>query len=171
MDTTAKRLSVTHRFTVGVHVSYITVLLDESGRATGVVITSPAESQTVQTLERDFSQAISDGLQNRRSLDELGRKFDNLVGELDDLADNTDVHLVRAVVEQALLWLARNFTTANGRAGMLDNALEALAVSHVEVVPTTIDGPPCSACGSVMSRSGGSCYVCRNCGSTTGCSM
>ncbi len=31
------------------------------------------------------------------------------------------------------------------------------------------DAPPCSACGSIMVRSG-SCYKCTNCGSTSGCS-
>jgi ribonucleoside-diphosphate reductase alpha chain len=31
------------------------------------------------------------------------------------------------------------------------------------------DAPPCSACGSIMVRSG-ACYKCQNCGSTSGCS-
>lgn len=31
------------------------------------------------------------------------------------------------------------------------------------------DGPPCVTCGSIMIRNG-SCYVCRDCGTTSGCS-
>ena len=31
------------------------------------------------------------------------------------------------------------------------------------------DAPPCNTCGSITVRNG-SCYACRNCGSTTGCS-
>ena len=31
------------------------------------------------------------------------------------------------------------------------------------------DAPSCSDCGSLMTRNG-SCYVCRECGSTSGCS-
>jgi ribonucleoside-diphosphate reductase alpha chain len=41
--------------------------------------------------------------------------------------------------------------------------------TQVSVFTLQADAPPCSACGSIMVRSG-ACYKCTNCGSTSGCS-
>jgi hypothetical protein len=40
---------------------------------------------------------------------------------------------------------------------------------EAEVYQAQADAPPCHQCGSIMIRSG-SCYKCRNCGETSGCS-
>jgi ribonucleoside-diphosphate reductase alpha chain len=41
--------------------------------------------------------------------------------------------------------------------------------NQIPLFNSQADAPPCSDCGSIMTRNG-SCYKCENCGTTSGCS-
>ena len=51
----------------------------------------------------------------------------------------------------------------------MDHSVIAQEDQERDVFIAQADAPSCSDCGSLMTRNG-SCYVCRECGSTSGCS-
>ncbi len=68
---------------------------------------------------------------------------------------------------------ARTVSEAGGPVGKTRPAAELSSSAPAQRGPverqTTVDAPMCFACGITM-RSAGSCYVCEQCGSTSGCS-
>ena len=110
------------------------------------------------------------------------------------MTKNPDVRFAKSIVDYIFRWMASQFLwqDARFRAGVnvredifttpeqlpLDVAAAAGASPTAAITsPKTLsfatmqnqeDAPPCSACGSIMVRSG-SCYKCPDCGNTSGC--
>ncbi|MEM2236756.1 MAG: adenosylcobalamin-dependent ribonucleoside-diphosphate reductase [Candidatus Caldarchaeum sp.] len=170
----AERTAVTHKFRVGEQEGYITVGLYEDGTPGEIFIKMAKEGSTLAGLMDSFSIVTSIALQYGVPLKVLVDKFIHTRFEPSGYTDNPKIRFAKSVVDYVFRWLALKFLSEEDRAELgLDDGEDREAVSLAEKVVTVKapapDAPACPECGSIMARSG-TCYVCVNCGATTGCS-
>ncbi|MEM4183789.1 MAG: hypothetical protein QXG52_08175, partial [Candidatus Caldarchaeum sp.] len=131
---------------------------------------------TLAGLMDSFSIVTSIALQYGVPLKVLVDKFIHTRFEPSGFTDNPQIRFATSVVDYVFKWLAIKFLPEKDLAelGLSSNpdskpkSLEDVRYHHISAAPAP-DAPPCPECGSIMARSG-TCYVCVNCGSTTGCS-
>jgi ribonucleoside-diphosphate reductase alpha chain len=98
---------------------------------------------------------------------------------------NKDIPIAKSILDYIFRWLSKKFLPADELPKTMDNNDEVAVTASLgevkiltapsreraeqEVFQAQADAPPCHTCGSIMVRSG-SCYKCRNCGETSGCS-
>ena len=94
-----------------------------------------------------------------------------------------EVPMAKSITDYIFRWLAVKFLPEDSHSEIvadkdMDNTMHSNAMDQTmtaqenqehEVYVAQADAPSCSDCGSLMTRNG-SCYVCRECGSTSGCS-
>jgi len=135
------------------------------------------EGSVVSGLMDAFATATSIMVQYGVPLRVLVDKFSHLRFEPSGATTNADIPRAKSVLDYIFRWLSVKFLTA-------DEAETLTAQPQLELPfggPTDIeerekvvsrdqsDSPPCPSCGSITTRNG-TCYVCPNCGTTTGCS-
>ncbi|MHA1990524.1 MAG: vitamin B12-dependent ribonucleotide reductase, partial [Candidatus Hodarchaeales archaeon] len=188
------RNSITHKFSIESHEGYLTVGMYEDGKPGEIFITMAKEGSTISGLMDAFALAISMLLQHNIQLKDLVNKFAHLRFEPSGLTRNSDIPIAKSIVDYIFRWLAIQFLpketseeviksqkamTENGHleepesksppSKKLDTYFSEREKSENEVYTAQSDAPPCSECGSIMTRSG-SCYRCLECGATSGCS-
>jgi ribonucleoside-diphosphate reductase alpha chain len=175
-----ERQAITHKFSIAGHEGYLTVGLFEDGQPGEIFLRMSKEGSTVSGMMDAFATAISVTLQYGVPLEDLVRKFSHSRFEPAGFTGNKDVPIAKSVTDYIFRWLAVKFlpeTTESLRdvteeielttsASPSTNSKEA---REQEVYVKQADAPSCSDCGSLMTRNG-SCYVCRECGTTSGCS-
>lgn len=159
-----ERQSLTHKFTIGGHKGYITVGLYEDGTPGEIFITMSKEGSVVSGLMDSFATTVSIALQFGVPLDVLVRKFSHARFEPSGWTGNKEIPIAKSIVDYLFRWLALKFLPCEEQPAQHEASL-----SNGFLPVTQEDAPPCSGCGSIMTRSG-SCYRCLNCGSTSGCS-
>ncbi|HUL42973.1 MAG TPA: vitamin B12-dependent ribonucleotide reductase [Bacteroidota bacterium] len=179
-----ERQAITHKFSIGGHEGYITVGLYEDGVPGEIFITMSKEGSTISGLMDAFATSVSMALQYGVPLRVLVEKFSHMRFEPSGFTGNKDIPLAKSILDYIFRWLGKKFIPAedmpgegdeqtDGKFGSLSSPKIATAPSREkaerEVFQTQSDAPPCHQCGSIMIRSG-SCYKCRNCGETSGCS-
>ena len=193
-----ERQSITHKFDIGDHKSYITIGLYEDGQPGELFLTMAKEGSTISGFADAFAQAVSYALQYGVPLQDLVDKFSHVRFEPSGMTRNPDIRFAKSIVDYIFRWLAAKFLSheAQYRAGLnvpevttttpeqlvLDVAASASGAPTAPAAEKTAaragakfaaiqnqeDAPPCSTCGSIMVRSG-ACYKCANCGTTSGC--
>jgi ribonucleoside-diphosphate reductase alpha chain len=176
-----ERISVTHKFEVGGHEGYITVGLYPDRHPGELFITMAKEGSTVSGLISSFAQAISIGLQHGVPLKLFCEKFAHTRFEPSGWSGNPDIRHASSVMDYIFRWLQLRFGD-QGKEGMPSGQLQSHdgnvprqpappipEYRSVEDAVTSSDAPACKHCGSITRRNG-SCYVCVNCGSSSGCS-
>jgi len=175
------RRSITHKFSVGGHEGYITVGLYEDGSPGEIFITMAKEGSTLSGMTDAFATAISLALQYGVPLRDLVYKFSHMRFEPAGMTNNPEIPVAQSIVDYIFRWLASQFLSEEEKAelGILTpevreqlsrqepRQLPLLDVKHNGNVQD--DAPPCPSCGWIMARRG-PCYLCDNCGTTTGCS-
>ena len=153
------------------------------------------QGSTLAGVMDAFSIAVSVGLQYGVPLTTYVEKFTNLRFEPAGMTDDPDIRIAQSMMDYIFRRLALDhlpyetrsslgiFTTTE-RAAQLDagaveqpelpvQLVSAAVHSSAELVEAQqgliADAPLCLSCGVKM-RPSGSCYVCENCGSTSGCS-
>jgi ribonucleoside-diphosphate reductase alpha chain len=175
-----ERISVTHKFEVGGHEGYITVGLYPDRKPGEIFITMAKEGSTVSGLISSFAQAISIGLQHGVPLKLFCEKFAHTRFEPSGWSGNPEIRHASSVMDYIFRWLELRFGSPlnNASAGLLQPsanlatqpAAPAREQSNIaQSVPTFSEAPSCKHCGSITTRNG-SCYICTNCGSSSGCS-
>jgi ribonucleoside-diphosphate reductase alpha chain len=170
----AERTAVTHKFRVGEQEGYITVGLYEDGSPGEVFIKMAKEGSTLAGLMDSFAIVTSIALQYGVPLKVLVDKFIHTRFEPSGYTDNPKIRFASSVVDYVFKWLALRFLPESdlkelGLANGVGDVGKPATETVVQVKAHAPDAPPCPECGSIMSRSG-TCYVCVNCGATTGCS-
>lgn len=172
----AERKAITHKFRVGEQEGYITVGLYEDGAPGEIFIKMAKEGSTLAGLMDSFSIVTSIALQYGVPLRVLVEKFIHTRFEPMGYTDNPQIRFAKSVVDYVFRWLALKFLPASEIAelGISEGPVETQVVAGEEMLKRVSatpapDAPACRECGSIMARSG-SCYVCTNCGATTGCS-
>jgi len=166
-----ERAALTHKFSVAGHSGYITVGLYPDGRPGEIFITMSKEGSTISGLMDSIATSISFALQYGVPLEVLVKRFSHMRFEPSGYTGNEEIPTATSIVDYIFRWLGRRFlegeTPLQGRLSLL-TAPPALPVPPSEG-EAMADGPPCPDCGALTVRSG-ACHVCRNCGTTSGCS-
>ena len=178
-----EREAITHKFSIAGHEGYLTVGLFEDGQPGEIFLRMSKEGSTVSGMMDAFATAISVSLQYGVPLESLIRKFSHMRFEPAGFTGNKDVPMAKSITDYIFRWLAVKFLPedshseivadkdmdATMHSNAMDQTMSAQENQEHEVYTAQADAPSCSDCGSLMTRNG-SCYVCRECGSTSGCS-
>ena len=178
-----EREAVTHKFSIAGHEGYLTVGLFEDGQPGEIFLRMSKEGSTVSGMMDAFATAISVSLQYGVPLESLIRKFSHMRFEPAGFTGNKDVPIAKSITDYIFRWLAVKFLPEDSHSEIvadkdmdstmhsnaMDQTMSAQENQEHEVYTAQADAPSCSDCGSLMTRNG-SCYVCRECGSTSGCS-
>jgi ribonucleoside-diphosphate reductase alpha chain len=183
-----ERQSLTHKFSVGGHEGYITVgLYPDTGQPGEIFVVMAKQGSVVSGLMDSFATAISLALQYGVPLKVLIGKFAHVRFEPSGYTNNREIPIAKSIVDYLFRWLAIKFLDEEVDTGASDleqgeapvafsgatthdaEGLTAVEVQEKEVQRLSSDAPPCHECGMIMVRNG-ACYVCTNCGATSGCS-
>lgn len=171
-----------HKFSVGGHSGFLHYSCYPDTKEIGeIFMTMSREGSTLGGLLDCFAASISIGLQYGVPIDEYIRKFINTRFVPSGYTDNKKVRRASSIVDYVFRYLALEFERKD-LLGMPAEDLETNGTSHTPPSEsashnddginngggTILDGPPCDVCGS-MTYVSGACYVCSNCGTTTGC--
>lgn len=158
------RTSATHKFNVGGFEGYLTVGFYEDGVPGEIFIRSQKQGSTMMGILDSFATAVSLGLQYGVPLETFIDKFKGNKFEPSGFTPNPEIRFAHSIMDYLFRWMENN---------LIDEEDTEPYTEEVEtpVLPTKVnfDGPPCPKCGS-MTMSSGTCYVCTQCGETTGCS-
>ena len=191
-----ERHALTHKFDIAGHEGYITVGLFENGQPGEIFLVMAKEGSTISGFADAFAQAISYALQYGVPLQALVDKFSHVRFEPSGMTRNPEIRFAKSIVDYIFRWMASKFMSpeaqfyagVNGRDDDGASAAHAAAAAAAEQLAASTaagpsqsaapslystiqnqeDAPPCSTCGSIMIRSG-ACYMCSNCGNTSGC--
>lgn len=173
-----ERQAITHKFSISGHEGYLTVGLFEDGQPGEIFLRMSKEGSTVSGMMDAFATAISVTLQYGVPLEDLVRKFSHSRFEPAGFTGNKDVPIAKSITDYIFRWLAVKFLPETSRPAhdvveeieaVTDTATSPKEAQEQDVFVKQADAPSCSDCGSLMTRNG-SCYVCRECGTTSGCS-
>lgn len=180
-----ERQAVTHKFSIAGHEGYITIGLYEDGGPGEVFITMSKEGSTISGLMDAFATSVSMALQYGVPLRVLVEKFSHMRFEPNGFTNNRDIPIAKSILDYIFRWLGRKFLPPDELPPSVEEKVESAVAGALtapkittapsigkterEVFKAQADAPPCHSCGSIMIRSG-SCYKCRNCGETSGCS-
>jgi ribonucleoside-diphosphate reductase alpha chain len=177
-----ERQAITHKFSIAGHEGYITAGLYEDGVPGEIFITMSKEGSTISGLMDAFATSVSMALQYGVPLRVLVEKFSHMRFEPSGFTGNKEIPIAKSILDYIFRWLGKKFlppeempksAEENGEgtlpAGAKIETAPTRERNEHEVYQTQSDAPPCHQCGSIMIRSG-SCYKCRNCGETSGCS-
>lgn len=158
------RPGFTHKGTVGGQDVYFHVGLYENGTPGEVFIDIAKAGSTLHGVMDMSSMLLSVGLQHGVPLSVFIDKLRDLKFEPEGMTRNKAIPFASSISDYLGKWLEQKFVV-----GTVEPRVE---VTSAEEKPTTLSrdrsGPPCRACGA-LTRRGGSCWVCSNCGTTTGC--
>lgn len=179
-----ERQAITHKFSIAGHEGYITVGLYEDGTPGEIFITMSKEGSTISGLMDAFATSVSMALQYGVPLRVLTEKFSHMRFEPSGFTGNKEIPMAKSILDYIFRWLGKKFLLPDNQVRSVDgnesSSVEPFGEINIMTAPTReqtehevfqqqADAPPCHQCGSIMVRSG-SCYKCRNCGETSGCS-
>jgi ribonucleoside-diphosphate reductase alpha chain len=159
------RQSVTHKMQIGEHEGYVTVGLHEDGTPGEVFITMAQEGSALRGFMDLAATSISLGLQHGVPLEVLAHKMQGLKFEPSGFTQNPAIRMAQSIPDYIGRWLEQQFLKGEPTEETAELTEEVL---HKEVVTQGYSGPPCSKCANLTVRSG-TCFVCTQCGTTTGC--
>jgi ribonucleoside-diphosphate reductase alpha chain len=182
------RIEVGRKFRVGEYEGYIHVGLFEDGTPGDVFCDISKVGTTLQGLVNSLMISVSLGLQYGVPLEVYVSKFSHMRFEPSGLTNDPDIRAAKSIVDYIFRWLGKKFLTVEQQeeAGILSvevraRMAEAYANAERVVEPAEIatpgqtalfnnweDAVECSRCGGRMVRAG-TCYTCRDCGTSTGC--
>jgi len=170
-----ERPAITHHFAVGGHEGYLTVGLYPNGQPGEIFIRMAKEGSTIAGLMECFGTVVSVSLQHGVPLRVLCDKLSHTRFEPSGWTGSAELGYAMSIMDYLFRWLELRFLS--GTQLTLFSARGDHSTVHVDpgkVVPISSQGseagdaPACRSCGGLMS-SNGNCYVCRNCGETSGC--
>src|SRR2546421_3263057 len=187
------RTEVGRKFRVGDYEGYIHVGLYDDGTPGDIFIDIAKEGTTLAGLLNSFMISVSLGLQYGVPLEVYVSKFAHMRFEPSGMTNDPDIRVAKSIVDYVFRWMGKKFLTIDQQEeiGVLSPEVRArLAQSYAaleggaEAPPAPAEASPpgqtalfnnwedaveCAKCGGRMVRTG-SCYTCRDCGTTTRCS-
>lgn len=163
----ATRQSITHKFDVAGLKGYLTCSMYEEGEIGEIFIRTQKQGTTVQGLMDGFATAVSLALQYGVPLETFTDKFIGSKFEPAGFTTDEDIRMTTSVLDYIFRWLKLQF---------MDDDDDEIFINETQATNTNVvrariafDGPPCPKCQTITGRNG-TCYVCPQCGETTGCS-
>ncbi|HET8606709.1 MAG TPA: vitamin B12-dependent ribonucleotide reductase [Gaiellaceae bacterium] len=183
------RTEVGRKFRVGEYEGYIHVGLFDDGTPGDIFVDIAKEGTTLAGLMNSFMISVSLGLQYGVPLEVYVSKFAHMRFEPSGLTNDPDIRAAKSIVDYVFRWMGKKFLSVEQQeeAGILSPVVRArLAAGYAnggETPPAPAetatpgqtalfnnweDAVECSRCGGRMVRAG-TCYTCRDCGTSTGC--
>lgn len=162
------RVSMTHKWRVGNAEGYVTAGLYPDGSPGEIFIVASKAGSTMRGLLDAVATAVSIGLQYGAPLATFVDKYTGTQFEPAGFTGNADPSMRSAssVLDYVFKWLRATFIEDTPPTSVAAAAAALpLKVLQPAAGPT---GQLCDNCGTEMTRAG-ACYVCSNCGETTGC--
>ncbi|MCB1256459.1 MAG: vitamin B12-dependent ribonucleotide reductase [Microthrixaceae bacterium] len=190
------RTSRTFEFRVADCKGYVTVGEYEDGRPGEIFIRVSKQGSTLAGIMDAFAISVSHGLQYGVPLSSFVHAFVGMRFEPAGITDDPEVRLANSLIDYLFRRLAIDYLSFEDRSaiGVLSNsersqptlpgveeqAVGAQTSMDISSAPAELNGsgekltqavqaPLCMQCGVQMHRAG-SCYVCGECGTTSGCS-
>jgi ribonucleoside-diphosphate reductase alpha chain len=161
------RQSLTHKFNVAGLKGYLTCSTYEEGDLGEIFIRTQKQGTTVQGLMDGMATAVSLGLQYGVPLETFVDKFVGSKFEPAGVTQNEDVRFAQSVMDYIFRWLKLNFMDEDDDETFINEM--QMPNSNIVKANISFDGPPCPRCQTITGRAG-ACYVCPQCGESTGCS-
>lgn len=163
-----------HRFEIGGHKGYLIINEYEDGTPGEIFVRLGKNGSTLGGLLDGFTQMASIALQYGVPLNRIIRSFVNQRFEPSGMTDNPRIRFADSIYDYIAKYLDVRYF--NGEFSGIADRMKA-ALPNMESLPPpsspspsmSVDAPPCSNCGGITARNG-SCYLCRTCGTSTGCS-
>ena len=182
------RTEVGRKFRVGEYEGYIHVGVFDDGTPGDIFVDIAKEGTTLAGLMNSFMIAVSLGLQYGVPLEVYVSKFSHMRFEPSGPTNDPDIRTAKSIVDYVFRWMGKKFLdgrpAGGGRhplargprerwrprtqAGDARAPLEPPAPGQTALFNTHEDAIECSRCGGRMVRAG-TCYTCRDCGTSTGC--
>src|SRR6184192_2591043 len=182
------RVEVGRKFRVGEYEGYIHVGLYEDGTPGDIFVDIAKEGTTLAGLMNSIMISVSLGLQYGVPLEVYVSKFAHMRFEPSGMTNDADIRVAKSIVDYVFRWMGKKFLTADQQEeiGILSPEVRArLSAAYASGAPALpeIEHPTpgqtalfnahedaieCSRCGGRMVRAG-TCYTCRDCGTSTGC--
>ena len=184
------RTEVGRKFRVGEYEGYIHVGVFDDGTAGDIFVDIAKEGTTLAGLMNSFMISVSLGLQYGVPLEVYVSKFSHMRFEPSGLTNDPDIRSAKSIVDYVFRWMGKKFLTVDQQEeiGILSPEVRArLSAAYAAGAPgipeldapmptpgqtalfnTHEDAIECSRCGGRMVRAG-TCYTCRDCGTSTGC--
>jgi len=156
-----------HKFVIGGHTGYLHMGLYEDGSLGEIFITMAKEGSTLGGLLDAFGIAISMGLQYGVPLDVLVKKFVFTHFEPNGYTKNPDIQRARSIIDYIFRYIAKRFL--NKEISKKKDLQDTTPSGIIQEKGDISVGPPCPECECTTVMRG-TCYVCDNCGTTSGCS-
>ena len=153
-----------HKFRIAQLKGYIHPGEYDNGELAEFFIRISKQGSFLQGMADSLATSVSLGLQHGVPLETYCEKFIGSRFEPAGFTSHGEIGICHSLVDYVFRWLQLEYQEARA----------ADAVQHKEPIPvvdltSSFDGPPCPNCGALTKRSG-VCYICSNCGETTGCS-
>jgi ribonucleoside-diphosphate reductase alpha chain len=179
------RNEIGRKFRVGEYEGYIHVGVFDDGSPGDIFVDIAKDGTTLQGLMNSLMIAVSMGLQYGVPPEVYVSKLSHLRFEPSGLTNDADIRAAKSIPDYIFRWFGKKFLTVDQQeeAGILSMEVRAQMAdriangepAHVETPApgqTALFNPhedaiECNRCGGRMVRAG-TCYTCRDCGTSTG---
>ncbi|HXK14405.1 MAG TPA: vitamin B12-dependent ribonucleotide reductase [Gaiellaceae bacterium] len=180
------RVEVGRKFRVGEYEGYIHVGVFDDGTPGDIFVDIAKDGTTLQGLMNSLMIAVSMGLQYGVPPEVYVSKLSHLRFEPSGPTNDADIRAAKSIPDYIFRWFGKKFLDVDQQeeAGILSMEVRAQMAERyasgeskpvVETAPgqTALFNPhedaiECNRCGGRMVRAG-TCYTCRDCGTSTGC--
>jgi ribonucleoside-diphosphate reductase alpha chain len=183
------RTEIGRKFRVGEYEGYIHVGVFDDGTPGDIFVDIAKDGTTLQGLMNSLMIAVSMGLQYGVPPEVYVSKLSHLRFEPSGLTNDADIRAAKSIVDYIFRWFGKKFLTIDQQeeVGILSpevrarlaagytngDSSETPAAEHPTPGQTALfnsfeDAVECARCGGRMVRAG-TCYTCRDCGTSTGC--
>ncbi len=181
------RNEIGRKFRVGEYEGYIHVGVFDDGHPGDIFVDIAKDGTTLQGLMNSLMIAVSMGLQYGVPPEVYVSKLSHLRFEPSGPTNDADIRTAKSIVDYIFRWFGKKFLdvdqqeeagilSAEVRAKLADQyanggskpAAEAPAPGQTALFNPHEDAIECNRCGGRMVRAG-TCYTCRDCGTSTGC--
>lgn len=191
-DMPRTREGLTHKFSIGGNKIYITANRFAEGDLGEIFITAGKEGSVVSGLLGTIARLASKMMQEGASAESIVDSILNLRFDPWGATDNPDIPMAKSIPDYIGRWLGKNFLSLDKQVafGIADGQVPAdeseeidglgkadKKTTHQPVLSNIAEpkdngegyAPLCPTCGALMIRNG-TCFACKECGTTTGCS-
>jgi len=182
------RVEVGRKFRVGEYEGYIHVGVFDDGSPGDIFVDIAKDGTTLQGLMNSLMIAVSMGLQYGVPPEVYVSKLSHLRFEPSGLTNDADIRAAKSIPDYIFRWFGKKFLDVDQQeeAGILSMEVraqmaervangepahagaEAPAPGQTALFNPHEDAIECNRCGGRMVRAG-TCYTCRDCGTSTGC--
>jgi ribonucleoside-diphosphate reductase alpha chain len=181
------RNEIGRKFRVGEYEGYIHVGVFDDGSPGDIFVDIAKDGTTLQGLMNSLMIAVSMGLQYGVPPEVYVSKLSHLRFEPSGLTNDADIRAAKSIPDYIFRWFGKKFLDVDQQeeAGILSmevraqmaervangepaHAAEAPAPGQTALFNPHEDAIECNRCGGRMVRAG-TCYTCRDCGTSTGC--